>query len=162
MFDIFGDDEVDDDSCLPSLKLRSLSNTETEDFVVPPAPALNLPIDESINEILQLVKYISNKINDIKVQEKMKESLKCMDCFETKPNFVQFCKNCGRYLGCFSCVSNLQDCLQCRKPLYKLSCPTCESDIQQEIVPLFIPDLPSILGLEDIPRPDIIRVSSNP
>ena len=85
-----------------------------------------------------------------------------MVCFETKPNSVQFCKNCGRYLGCFSCLSNLQDCPQCRKPLYKLNCPTCDSDIQQEIVPLFIPDLPTIPGLDDIPRPDIIRVPSNP
>ena len=91
LLDIFGDKEVDDDSCLPSLSLRSLSNTETEDSVVPPAPALNLPIDESINEILQLVKDMSNKINDIKVREKVKEYLKCMVCFETKPNFVQFC-----------------------------------------------------------------------
>ena len=72
MFDIFGDEEVNDDSCLPSLNLRSLSNTETEDCAVPPAPALNLPIDESISEILQLVKDISNNINDIKVQVKMK------------------------------------------------------------------------------------------
>ena len=66
LFDTFGDEEVDDDSCLPSLNLPSLSNTETEDCVVSPAPALNLPIDESINEILQLVKDISNKVNDIK------------------------------------------------------------------------------------------------
>ena len=56
-----------------------------------------------------------------------------MVCFETKPNFVQFCKNCGRYLGCFSCLSNLQDCPQYRKPLHKLNCPTCDSDIQQEM-----------------------------
>ena len=80
-------------------------------------------------------------------------------------NQAKFCaifKNCGRYLGCFSCLSNLQDCPQCRKPLYKLNCPTCDSDIQQEIVPLFILDLPTIPGLDDIPRPDIIRVPSNP
>ena len=105
---------------------------------------------------------MSNKINDIKVREKMKDSLKCMVCFENKPNFVQFCKNCGRYLGYFSCVSNLQDFPQPRKPLYKLNCPTCESDIQQRTVPLFIPALPTILGLKDIPRPHIIRVPSNP
>ena len=36
-------------------------------------------------------------------------------------NFVQFCKNRGQYLGCFSCLSNLQDCPQCKKPLYKLN-----------------------------------------
>ena len=91
----------------------------------------------------------------------MKESFNCMVCFETKPNFVQFSKNCGRYLGCYSCVSNLQDCTQCRKPLYKLDCPTCESDIQQEI-PLFIQYLPSILGLGNIPHPDIIGVPPKP
>ena len=124
----FGDEEVGDDSCLPLLNVRSLSNTETEDCVVPPAPALNLQIDEIIIKILQLVKDRSNKISDIKVREEMKESLKCMVCFETKPNFVQFCKNCRRYLGCFPCSSNLQDCPQCRKPLYKLNCPTCDSD----------------------------------
>ena len=56
LFNIFGDEEVDDDSCLPSLNLRSLSITETEDCVVSPAPVLNLPVDESINEILQLGK----------------------------------------------------------------------------------------------------------
>ena len=92
----------------------------------------------------------------------MKQSLKCMVCFENKPNFLQFCKNCGQCLGYFLCVSNLQDCPQCRKPLYKFNYPTCERDIQQEIVPLFTPDLPSILGLEHIPRLDIIRVPSNP
>ena len=40
LFDIFDDEEVDDDSCLPSLNLRSLSNIETEEYVVPPVPAL--------------------------------------------------------------------------------------------------------------------------
>ena len=121
LLDIFGDEEVDDDSGLPSLNLHSLSTTETRDCVVSPTPALNLPSDECINEILQLVRDTSNKINEIKVREKMKESLKCMVCFESKPNFVQFCKNCGRYLGCFSCVSNLQDCPQYRKPQYMLT-----------------------------------------
>ena len=121
LLDIFGDEEVDDDSGLPSLNLHSLSTTETRDCVVSPTPALNLPIDECINEILQLVRDTSNKINEIKVREKMKESLKCMVCFESKPNFVQFCKNCGRYLGCFSCVSNFQDCPQYRKPQYMLT-----------------------------------------
>ena len=150
------------DSCLPSVNLCSLSTTETGDCVVSPALTLNQPTDECINEILQLVRDMSNKINDIKVREKMKDSLKCMVCFENKPNFVQFCKNCGRYLGYFSCVSNLQDFPQPRKPLYKLNCPTCESDIQQRTVPLFIPALPTILGLKDIPRPHIIRVPSNP
>ena len=87
----------------------------------------------------------------LKYEKKMKESLKCMVGFETKPNFVQFCKNHGRCLDCFSSVSNLQDCPQCRKPLYMLNCPTFECDIQHEIVPLFISNLPSILGLEDIP-----------
>ena len=95
LFYIFDDEEVDDDSCLPSLNLRSSSFTETGDCVASPAPALDLLIDECINEILQLVRDISNKINDIKVREKMAESLKCMVCFESKPSFVQFCKNCG-------------------------------------------------------------------
>ena len=63
---------------------------------------------------------------------------------------------------CFSCVSNLQDCPQCRKPLYKLNCPTCESHIQQERFPLFLPDLPSILGFKHIPRLDITRAPLNP
>ena len=63
LFDIFGGEEVDDDSCLPSLNLRSLSFTETGDCVVSPAPALNLPIDECINEILQLVRDDDIKVN---------------------------------------------------------------------------------------------------
>ena len=99
---------------------------------------------------------MSNGINYIKVREKMKEFLKYIVYFETNPSFVQFCKNCGRCLACFSCVLNLKDCSQCRKPLYQLEFPTSESDIQEDIVPWLIPDLPTILGLEDIPRPDII------
>ena len=67
-FDIFGDEEVDDDSCLPSLNLCRLSTTESGDCVFSPAPALNLPIGKWINEILQLVMGISNKINDVKVR----------------------------------------------------------------------------------------------
>ena len=81
LFNIFGDEEVDDDSCLPSLNLRSLSITETEDCVVSPAPVLNLPVDESINEILQLGKDISNKINDIKVREKKERILEMHGLF---------------------------------------------------------------------------------
>ena len=80
-FNIFGDEEVDDDSCLPSLNLHSLSTTETEDCVVSPAPVLNLPVDESINEILQLGKDISNKINDIKVREKNERILEMHGLF---------------------------------------------------------------------------------
>ena len=61
---------------------------------------------------------------------------KCVICFESRPNSFYECPFCGRYLGCFSCLSKVDKCPLCRK---KFICLKCTDIVPRN--PLFIPDI---------------------
>ena len=65
-------------------------------------------------------------------------------CFESRPNSFYACPFCGRYLGCFSCLSKVDKCPMCRK---KFSCLKCTGILPRN--PLFIPDIEKLV---DIPQ----------
>ena len=66
---------------------------------------------------------------------KMKDCLKCLICLEVcDTNSVSFCPDCGRMIGCFTCVVNLQ------------KCPVCREDFSAELRGYKIPGLADILS----------------
>ena len=69
---------------------------------------------------------------------------KCVICFQSRPNSLYACPFCGRYLGCFSCLSNVDKCPLCRK---KFSCLKCKGILARN--PLLIPDIENLV---DIPQ----------
>ena len=69
---------------------------------------------------------------------------KCVICFESRPNSFYACPFCGRYLGCFSCLSKVDKCPLCKKTF---SCLKCTGILPRN--PLFIPDIEKLV---DIPQ----------
>ena len=69
---------------------------------------------------------------------------KCVICFESRPNSFYACPFCGRYLGCFSCLSKVDKCPLCKKTF---SCLKSTGILPRN--PLFIPDIEKLV---DIPQ----------
>ena len=67
---------------------------------------------------------------------------RCVTCFESRRNSIYACPFCGRYLGCFSCLTKVNKLPLCRK---KLSCLKCTGNGPHN--PLFIPDFEILIEI---------------
>ena len=68
--------------------------------------------------------------------------LRCVICFDSRSNSFYVCPFCGRYLGCFSCLSKVDKCPLCRK---MFSCLKCIGILQ--LNPLFMPDIEKLVDI---------------
>ena len=95
---------------------------------------------ESIKTELQLIKEDVDKKFLIRL-------FKCVICFESSPQSYMACFFCGRYLGCYACISKLNKCPLCRR---KFRCGGCNKSLPKS--PMFIPGIDEELSLPPIPR----------
>ena len=68
--------------------------------------------------------------------------LRCVICFDSRPNSFYVCPFCGHYLGCLSCLSKVDKCPLCRK---MFSCLKCIGILQ--LNPLFMPDIEKLVDI---------------
>ena len=70
--------------------------------------------------------------------------------FESAPNSYMSYPFCGRYLGCYKCVSELNRCPICRR---KFQCNVCHYNFPKS--PSFIPGNVEYLSLPEVRRQTI-------
>lgn len=98
--------------------------------------------------------FMTSNLLDVKeeISEKLKKQqlsslFKCVICYKITPHSYQSCLYCGRFLGCFTCISQLDKCPTCRK---NFNCSTCSTSFPK--TPLFIPGIEEVLELPQVTR----------
>lgn len=81
-------------------------------------------------------KNLKEQIDKKKTSLNVSSVFRCFVCFESNPAKFMACFRCGRFLGCYGCVSKLDDCPICRT---KFECTTCGTPYPKK--PLFVPGL---------------------
>ena len=99
-----------------------------------------------LNEIKKGIKNIKKEEKE-SCRQNLLNLFKCVVCFESPPNSCMSCPFCGRYLGCYKCISELNRCPICRR---KLQCNICHCNFRKS--PLFIPGIGEYLSLPEIRR----------
>ena len=113
--------------------------------------------EESLHSFESIMSSSNNKNQVNSVQEEMSKKktsinlsgvFRCIVCFESNPSKYMACFQCGRFLGCFNCISKLDRCPLCRK---MFQCTVCTASYPKK--PLFIPGLNDFISDEDEPEP---------
>lgn len=95
-----------------------------------------------------MFKEIKDALEVDKEKKSVKEVIKCVICQSTCTASLYFCvAGCGQLIGCFYCVSRLEDC-----PLCRVSLP--DTEIRK---PLKISGLAEVLGIPDVSMTSALR-----
>ena len=97
---------------------------------------------------MKMMEAIKDGMESRKDFKKLKELFKCVICQSTCAASMYFCIiGCGQLIGCFICVSKLDDCLLCR-----LSLP--DAQIRK---PMFVSGLATLLDIPEISMMSALR-----
>ena len=102
-----------------------------------------------LNEIKKEIKNIKKEEKE-SCRQNLLNLFKCVVCFESAPNSYMSCPFCGRYLGCYKCISELNRCPICRR---KFQCNVCHCNFPKS--PLFIPGIGECISLLEVRRQTI-------
>lgn len=128
-------EEEDDDDLLDF----SLSSLGLE--VLQPNTSSNTSAKRSVKGSEAKLDKILEMLNAEEEKKKLTEVFKCLVYRETSSNVMFSCATgCGRLLGCFKCLFQIENCPLCRKDL---PCVT-------ERKPLLIPGIAALLGVPEI------------
>ena len=145
----------DDEESLPSFEsiMSSSNNKNQVNSVQEPSSSMS-PSSTScvVTDFKTLFKTMANDLKEEMSKKKTSINLsgvfRCIVCFESNPSKYMACFQCGRFLGCFNCISKLDRCPLCRK---MFQCTVCTASYPKK--PLFIPGLNDFISDEDEPEP---------
>lgn len=104
--------------------------------------------DSCLQKMMKTMEEIKDNMGARKEFEKLKELFQCVICQSTCAASMYFCvTGCGQLIGCFLCVSKLEDC-----PLCRLSLP----DVQIR-KPMFVSGLATLLDIPEISMKSALR-----
>ena len=66
-----------------------------------------------LNEIKKEIKNIKKEEKE-SCRQNLLNLFKCVVCFESAPNSYMSCPYCGRYLGCYKCISLYVNVCHCK------------------------------------------------
>ena len=97
--------------------------------------------DSCLEKMMKTMEEIKDSMEARKEFKKLKEVFQCVICQSTCAASMYFCiTGCGQLIGCFLCVSKIEDC-----PLCRLSLP----DVQIR-KPMFVSGLATLLDIPEI------------
>ena len=104
--------------------------------------------EDKFKEIKSMFKQIQDTLEVEKEKKRVKEIIKCVICQSTCTASLYFCvAGCGQLIGCFYCVSRLEDC-----PLCRVTLP--DTEIRK---PLKKSGLAEFLDIPDVPMTSALR-----
>ena len=133
----FHSDEEEDDDDLVDFSRMPSPGLE----VLQPSTSTNTSAKGGVKGAEAKIDKILEMLNAEEEKKKLTEVFKCLVCRETSSNVMLSCATgCGRLLGCFKCLFQIENCPLCRKDL---PCVT-------ERKPLLIPGIAALLGVPEI------------
>jgi len=141
------DDQQDDDSDISLPTIDDIFNGKLKSFSTAPSGGDQAGTskdacfhDGVISNMKSLFsdmsKNLKQEIDKKKTSLNVSSVFRCFICFESNPAKFMVCFTCGRFLGCYGCVSKLDDCPICRT---KFQCTACGTPYPKN--PLFVPGL---------------------
>lgn len=128
------EEDVDDDAVSSPVPSPEMARLGTGFVSVTQSTQSGKGTEAKLDKILEF-------LNTEEEKKSLKELFKCLICRETASSLMMSCASgCGRFLGCFSCLFNVESCPLCRKDL------PCVTDRK----PLLIPGLANLLGVPEI------------
>ena len=104
--------------------------------------------DSCLQKMMKTMEEIKDSMEARKEFKKLKELFQCVICKSTCAASMYFCiTGCGQLIGCFLCVSKIEDC-----PLCRLSLP----DVQIR-KPMFVSGLATLLDIPEISMRSALR-----